>query len=523
MNYKYKEYVIPLAIFMTVFMYSSFFLQGIRFFDNDYNICLVNAHTYSFPTVLWQIFDPILKDWNAEYRPTQTLIFKVLFYLFGYDPSGYYYFKSFMLALFSTVYFLFLRRYLNISVVAVFSALFLAMFSSTFESLKWVSDLVIVSEFLALLVYVLFLYLETLENPPKIKLFTCLALMVVLTLICDRTRASGKLIPGILLFYIIIFDWNKIKRYGLTIVLMITTILPWQALISNPVPFLSAKPDTVKPYLWQPASINKFWSLFGGDFEFFSLFYSGHFPTSVLAIIGFPILYAFILAAIVLIVRHAHIQKGEKLLIIWAAVNIASLTSYPSLPPDFRARYAISVLSPLIPLVLLIIYRAAQFLCNRRWIPGLIIGTLVIMQICFHGYHTFRARNGYPTFMIASDNLREYIANNYKNSLFFYQHFPVLAFRPTADGNQFFDQDVGFTTVEQISLKAHSPLYIASRFTINDNVAEFVKSFPGKSESLYDRIFNSGDHQYYETVLHLYKYSPVSQPENQNMTSDFRR
>lgn len=508
MNSNYKEYIIPLGIFLTIFLYSSFFLQGLRFFDNDYNICLVNAHTYSLPTVLWQIFCPVLKDWNAESRPTQTLVFKVLFSLFSYDPSGYYYFKSLMLALYSTVYYLFLRRYLNIVAVALFSALFLAMSSSTFGSLKWVSDLVIVSEFLALLVYAAFMHLETRANPSKIRLFTCLALMVVLTLICDRTRASGKLIPGILFFYIIIFDWRKLTRYGLTIAVMVATLLPWKVLINNPVPFLAAKPGTVKPYLWQPASLDKFWTLFGGDFEPFSLYYSGHTPISILAIVGFPILYVFIGAIMVMLFKRVPVQKVEKLLIVWAIVNIFSLMSYPTLPSHFQARYAISVLAPLIPLLLLAIYRATQQPHRLRWLPNLLIGTLVLMQIGFHGYHTFRARNGFPTFMIASDNLREYIAANYKNSLFFYQYFQPLAFRPTDDGNQFFDQKDGFSAVEQISFKTHAPLYIASRFTVNDRTAILEKTFYGKAESLYDRIFNSGERQYFETTLYLYKYSP---------------
>lgn len=509
-KYKYREYRIPIGIFLTVFLYSSFFLQGIRLFDNDYSICLVNANTYSVPEVLWQIFDPILKDWNAELRPTQTLIFQMLFSLFKYDPSGYYYFKSLMLALFCTVYYVFLRSYLNITVVAIFSTLFLATASSTFTSLLWVSDLVIVSEFLALLVYGIFLYLETSENPSKIRLFVCLALMIVLTLICDRTRASAKLIPGILFLYIVVFDWRKLKRYWLTISLMVVSVLPWKVIANNPAPFLSAKPWTVKDYLWQPASITKLWALFESDFKPFSLFYSGHSPISILAIIGFPLLYVFLLASVVLIIRRTTLLKGDKFLIVWAVINVVSLMSYPSLPDHFQARYAISVLSPLIPLVLLVIYRAMQFECNRGSMPAYLIATLVIMQICFHGHHTFRARNGFSTFMIASDNLRGYIATKYKNSFFFYRNFVVLVFKPTDDGNQFFTCEEGFAAVKRKSIAANVPLYVASVTPISGNNVKLEKSFPGKSESLYDRVFNNGTLHYYETTLYLYKYTDIS-------------
>lgn len=508
MNQKYKEYLIPVAIFLAIFLYSSFFLQGMRLFDDDYNVCLANAHKYSVPTVLWQIFNPVLNEWNAEFRPVQTLIFQLLHALFDYEPSGYYYFKSLILALFSTFYYLFLRRFLNLAAVAIFSTLFLATASSTFRSLIWVSDLVIVSELLALLVYSLFLYLETVEKPSKARLFGCLVLIVILTLICDRTRASAKLIPGVLFFYIVIFDWRKLKRYGLTIAAMVFMLLPWQVLINNPAPFLRANPATVKSHVWQPASTHKFWKLFGGDFEPFSLFYTWSAPISILGILGFILLYVFIIATIILTIKRFSLQKADKLLIIWFAINAVALMSYPSLPPHFQARYAISVLTPLIPLVLLVIYRAAQLTTSRRWFPALLIAALVMIQICFHAHHTFRARNGAPAFMIAADNLRGYIADNYKNTFFFYQYFPVSAFRPTDDGNQFFGAGNAFAIVERKSLLAKAPLYIASRLSFSHPTAKLEKTFPGKSESLYDRIFNSGEPVYYETTLFLYKYTP---------------
>jgi hypothetical protein len=506
MSTQYNKYFIPFGIFLIAFLYSSFFLQGLPLFDNDYNQWIHYAREYSLPTILWQVFNPILEDWNVDFRPTQTLVFKALFSLFEYDPSGYYYFKSLMLALFSTTYFLFLRRYLNTTSVAAFSALFLTMASSTFTSLRWVSDFVIVSEFIALLVYATFLYLETLEKPSKTKLFACLALMVILTLICDRTKANGKLIPGILFFYIVLLDWRKLKRYGFTILLMVITVLPWKVLINNPIPFLSAEPGTVKYYAWQPASLEKFRVLFGGDFEFLSLFYSGDSPISILAIIGFPLLYAFILAIAVLIFRRAPITKIDKFLIVWSVINITALMSYPTLPSHFQARYAISVLIPLIPLVLLTIYRAAQLTWNRRWIPKLLITTLVFMQLCFHGYNTFRARNGDPTVRIANAKLREYIANNFKNSWFYYMEIDVALFRPTNDGNQFFNSDNDeLETVINNSLISRTNLYIISPAPLNDRTLKLEKWFPGKSESLYDIIFNNEDREYYEYGVYLYK------------------
>lgn len=501
-----KQYLFPIAIFLIAFLYSSFFLQGIRLFDNDYNQWLTFARENSLSKAVWDVFNPVLNDWNVDFRPTQTLIFKALFSLFDYNASGYYYFKSFMLALFSTVYFLFLRHYLNNLAVAAFSALFLALASSTFTSLMWVSDFVIVSEFWALLVYAIFLNLETRETPSRKLLITSLAVMIILTVICDRTKANGKLIPGILFFYLLLFDWRKLKRYWLTISLMVFAVVPWKVLVNNPAPFLRADPGTVRSHAWQPASLQKFWKLLGGDFEPFSMIYSAHPPISVLAIIGFPLLLSFIIAMLFLIYRrYALDQKVVQFLAVWGAINVAALMSYPSLPPYFQARYAISVLVPLVPLLLIAIYRAAVLTWGGRKIPELLIATLVMTTICFHGYHTFRARNILPPIMIASDTLREYIANNFKNSWFFYIDNPVWAFRPTTDGNQFFSYKNEKVESVESRLPPDTGFYIISQRPVEATFLKLQMSFPGKSESLFDRIFNNGKTSFYKTTFYLYK------------------
>ncbi|MBI5328140.1 MAG: hypothetical protein HZB80_07605 [Deltaproteobacteria bacterium] len=503
-----KQYLFPIAIFLIAFLYSSFFLQGIRLFDNDYNQWLTYAMENSLSNAIWDVFNPVLNDWNVDYRPTQTLIFKALFFLFDYNASGYYYFKSLMLALFSTAYFLFLRHYLNNLTVAAFSALFLAMASSTFTSLMWVSDFVIVSEFLALLVYTIFLNLETRETSSRKLLFTSLVIMIILTVICDRTKANGKLIPGILFLYLVLFDWRKLKRYWIAISLMVFAVVPWKVLVSNPAPFfLRDDSGTVRDYAWQLASFYKFLELFGGDFEPFSLLYSAHPPISVLAIIGFPLLFASIIAMFFLVYRRAINLKHKtvRFLAVWGAVNAAALMSYPSLPSHFQARYAISTLIPLVPLLLIMIFRASIITWGGRRIPEIIIAALIIISICFHGYHTFMARNIFPPTMIASDTLREYVANNFRNTWFYYINSSVWAFRPTNDGNQFFSYQNEKASSVASRLPPNTDFYVISSRPLETSSLKLHMSFPGKSESLFDRIFNNGSAPFYKTTFYLYK------------------
>jgi hypothetical protein len=515
--------VLPLAIFVFIFLYSSFFLQGLRLYDNDYNMWIPGARMASTLTLLWQVFNPILQDWNVTFRPTQLLIFKGLFALFEYDATGYYYFKSFALAAFCALYFMFLRRFLKNTTVAALSAVFIGTATSTFASSMWVSDFVFVSEFLALAVYWIFLKLETQPRTGKTVLWVSAALMVLLTLVCDRTKANGKLIPAILFLYVILSGYKKLKTHGPVIALMVVTVLPWKVLLVNPAPFLYAGTGDVDPAAWQPASLDRFWTFFGRDFEPFSLGYPRHTPISILENLGFPLLYAFIAAMFLLgwraIKRRtsgAEHQHVVWFLIVWSGVNAMALMSYPLQHNHFLARYAISTLVPLFPLLLVGIYKAVQLGSGREWIArGVTIG-LVVLQVWIHSHQTFRARNYFPTFMIAADTLRDHIAENYRDTQFSYFNTPMAAFRPTDDGNQFFGSDGANLETTTSRRVPNVPMYLVTMVpTFGSQVAELpTMVVPGKSESLFDRIFNGGPEPVHAFSLYLYEVrkTPTTDP-----------
>jgi len=506
MKWLSNKFILTICVALFALTYSSFFLQGLRLFDNDYNQWLTFAREISLPTVLWQIFNPILDEWNVAFRPVQTLTFKALFSLFDYNASGYYFFKSFMLALFCATYYLFLRRHLSSKAVAALSALFLTVASSTFVSLYWMSDFVIVSEFWALLVFAVFLHLETIDQPDRKKIVIGLILMVLLTLICDRTKANGKLIPGILFLYIVLLDWRKLKRYGLAIGLMIIMLIPWPVLLSDPAPFLVTNTGTPASYAWQPASLYKFWVLFAGDFSPFSLFYSTYPPISILAVLGFPLVYLGIAAGIFLIFRKTPAPPAVRFMIVWTVVNLAALMSYPTLPPQFQARYAISVLIPLLPLALLGIHSTAGWIWKHRQAPTLLVVFLVTIQIGFHCYHTVRMRNiGTPGYMIASDTMREYIADNFSETGFFYYQLSVMAFRPTTTGNRFFSSKQHDFKEVVSSLPSGTPVFVISTVPLNESAFRLHATFPGKSDNWYDRIFNEDDNSL-PVTLYLHQW-----------------
>jgi len=524
-----RRIVLAVGIFLVAFLWSSFFLQGLRLFDNDYNFWIRRAREDPFAKTLGETLNPILSGWNVNFRPFQVLIFQVLFPVLGYHASGYYYFKSVILGLLCAVYFLFLGRYLRSGFAAFASPIILLVSCSTFTSLYWVSDFVILSELLALLVFFLFLYLETREGEiPKPALLLILAGMLLLTLFCDRTKANGKLIPGILLFYIFLTDIRKLKRYGILLVFMIFILVPWKVVLKNPIPPFIADPRKMTDvYSWQPAASGKFWLLFGRDFKMLSLGYKDHPPISILAILGFPLVYSAIAGCGIIFYRflpEKNLAAGAMkkwrefrkspggrvilFLFCWGTVNIVSLASYPTLPPHFRSRYAISVLIPLLPLVLVVIERGAgSIVSEKRKAVRVFLWSLLSIQILFQGYQTFRMRNDFPSFIIASDRARDYIAGNIRESSIFYLNLPIMSYRPTDTGNRFYEPGKQFN-LTAAAKKLGVPLekcYVLSANPVKSPYLHLKRDFPGVSESLYDRIMNSGDSRVYKRTMYLYE------------------
>ncbi len=522
------------AIFIAVLIYMYFFLEGLRLFDSDYYQWIKPAISEPFFKSAGDFLNPVLFDWNINFRPFQVFIYKGLFSLFGYEANGYFFFKAFITGLLSLAYFFFILRYLKNFAVAAASALFIGISSSTYTSLFWVSDFVVVSELITLCVYAVFLELDLSDKPRKaMKTAVTLVIIVILTIIADRTKANAKLIPGIIFLYLILTGPKRLYRYWPALVAMGLSLVPVAKILKSPVPtFIYAEPGTVTPASWQPASIEKFWRLFGAGFEPLSFTYKTHPPISILSIIGFVLLYAFLIAAVFLIYKKVKTRKSagsaslrdtlkeNKAIVFffsWAAINLLAMLSYPELPDYFQARYAISFFIPAIPLVFLTVYSAASLIGDRTGgtggggggrTGGAILALLLIVHLCFHSYQTFRVRNNFPTLMIASDTLREYVSSTYKGRHFYYLRLPNYYYRvDDKSDNKFissFKEPNIIVAAKKFGIRPNDFLLISFE-QIDDPTLLLIREFPGISGAHFDRLFNSGVSKRNRTTFYLYE------------------
>ena len=523
---KRGRYLISAGLFIFAFLYSGFFLQGIGLFEDDYTRWIRQARDDPFSRTLLQTLNPVLSDWNIQFRPFVVLVFRGLFPLFQYDASGYLYFKSLVLGIFSVFYYFFLLRYWGNKTIAFASALFLIVICATFSSLYWVSDFILVSELFGMMVYALYLSLEMHRQKPKMsRRFIFFALMLLFTLLSDRTKANGKLIPAILFFSILFSNRKRLKFYAPLLASMILILIPWGKAISHPLPgFIADKAGKAPFYSWQPASFAKFRTLLLGDFQPFSLLYGKWPPISVFSNLSYLFVYLGAAGAILVLYRFIRDKTGgyyQRILVfqrsrrgmivtlssVWAFVNILALASYPSAPRHFQGRYLCGVLIPLAPLVYWYSLRFLRGLWpERKRFTALLFLLAFALQIGFHPWHTFRLRNDFPTMIIASTRLRAWMDENIHNGLVVHFQLPVYHFKPEKGNNKHLSQWSTFNLTE-IALKygfRFEDCYIISCEQMKNPYLILLKEFPGRSSSLYDRIFNARGKKRYYYTLYLY-------------------
>ncbi|MEM6366502.1 MAG: hypothetical protein AAF745_18895, partial [Planctomycetota bacterium] len=342
-----------------------------------------------------------------------------------------------------------------------------------------------------------------------------LVVIFILTLVCDRTKANAKLIPAIIVVHIAITNASRLKIYIPLVALMGLALVPVPELIRNPIPpFLSDPNQELPAHAWQEASSSKFMMLFAGDFRPLSLRYSGYHPISVLAIIGFPLVYSGIAGLLIGVskalraIRSAAApmtatrqwldsRQGKivSFLAIWSVINVLALASYPKLPTHFQSRYAISVLIPSVPLLLLLTTKAwTACLPSRKRLGRAFIIGLVGIHILSHSLYTLHNRSAYfCDFMIASNKLCDHVDRQLQNSLVICHYFGVPSYRPTARGNRWVSVS-GPLNLKDVAAEYEVSLdqcFVVARpqFRYPETVLTQLETFDGSSDALFDRLF----------------------------------
>ena len=87
-----KSFLVACTCALATGLYLYFYLQGFRFFDNDYD-WINQARATSWVSVLTDLMRPVPEDWGFQFRPGQVFVTKMLVALFGETAIAFYAFK----------------------------------------------------------------------------------------------------------------------------------------------------------------------------------------------------------------------------------------------------------------------------------------------------------------------------------------------------------------------------------------------------------------------------------------------
>ncbi len=435
-----------LLLGLAAFVYMGLLTQGAHLFDNDYD--WIAAARPGWLEIFGQIFRPVPEDWGFQHRPVQVLCFKALYALFGYAPLPYYAFKGLLFTGLVCGIAIFCVRTGFATRVAFTAAGIFALSSPVFSSVLWVSDFELLAQLFILGAFGLFLAAErrNLYEADRFRFWLYQGGIFLLTLLGHRAKGSAKLIPAILLAYLLIYRRDALKRYLPLLALIALTIVPLFKLLDDPVPpFAPFSEDRSQGWMWKPANLTTLVILTVGNARLLPQTAGVDVTHSLFGVL-YPVLFCVSLAAagLLLYKRRARapltpgVRAATHLAAVWLIGIIASFSAFPRLPVEFMSRYLTGALVPAGILIALLLSRAADTFpsaWNRR-VTALL--TLLVLAHGIAGFDQVRVTRDYlGQIMIAYGRARAAISKTIRNANVLILNFTYSYNRSLDDGNRY--------------------------------------------------------------------------------------
>ena len=473
---------------LAAFIYLAQLTQGERLFDNDYD--WIAAARVGWLEILGRIFAPIPESWGFQDRPVQVLCFKILYTTFSYSPAPYYALKALLLAGVACGIVLFCLR-TGPGLRTGFAAAGVFVLSGpVFSSALWVSDFELLAQIFILAAFGLFLALEQQDfySTNRLKFYLYQAGILIFSLLGHRTKGSAKLIPAVLLVYLVIYRRNALRRYLPLLALIALTIVPVFALLSDPVPpFAPFSEDRSQGWMWRPANLETLGMLLVGNAHLLTGV-SGIEPAYSLLGVLCPVLFWAGLGGIGFILYRrrdllplASPERAATIFVAtWLVVVMVSFSAFPRLPLGFMSRYVTGALVPTGILIALVFSKASAALpagWKSRAIPAI---ALIVLA---HGAVNFRyvrhARETLGQLMVAYDRARISISESIRNANVLMLDLPFSYNRPLDDGNHYIKR-LGKT----LNIDLSRPLYVLVQHDGNAEKIDHIRLFKKIQQAL---------------------------------------
>ncbi len=232
-----------ICIFVMGFLFFYFLTEGLPFWmygPDDFTFLAysqIKSFSDLFNTLLTLNPDPVrgfLIDENIlSQRIILVFFFKVASLIGGINPYAHYFIRGIIYGLVGVVVFYFLQRTTGRSILSMIGALFYITAPATFASGQWLADGEVILQLFIGITFVLFLY-AFFTDWSFSRLIPWQFLIVFFSYLTIRTKANGLIIPLIMIIYILLIDYRKIKQWALCIGVILFLMYPyWTPFLFN--------------------------------------------------------------------------------------------------------------------------------------------------------------------------------------------------------------------------------------------------------------------------------------------------
>ncbi len=403
MEKKFFSYSAFLIIALLTTGFIVFFYQGLPFLWEDVDQInlsvtvsysdIVLAYLNPFPNFYWG--KTLVRDASLADRPVQVFIAKFFNDLFGYTPFPYHFLKSIFLFLTVILLFYFIRRETGSRYPAMLAGIMFLTAIPVYESVLWCLEMEIVSQFLMLIIFILFFNLFNDESKKWKDTIPLQILILFLYLTAMKAKPSCSIIAPVLIFYILLINYRKAKIYfPLCFVMLTVALLP---------KFLSPS-----FYYHQEIKLPQVEEL----------------SRQSVIVVGIPLLTLLLisLCAIIFQVKQKETRgKIPGLVLFFALWSFFSVCLWPILPSS-ETRYLAQSAIPFSSLIAVSAYCAISMIPKKKIRSTLLILFLIpaTLQIWENLKLDTYYRGFWGSFFIARNEVYSTIEKEYSNSLICY-------------------------------------------------------------------------------------------------------
>ncbi len=418
-----RMYRHELFVFLLAFAYIFFFTAGVPPFWEEQ----VYQEWYVQEPMLTHIKDIFLgfgyNNIFVSARPFDAVLFKVLFSVTGYNYWAMRFAKALLFGFFIALIFSFVKKFMKNETAAYCSSFFIMCTLSLYIHTLVFAEPYLFTEVLKLIIFLIFFNDYFSEKTSPLKQF----FIGFLFLLSIRTYQPAYSTMGILMLFVLLHDWKKLKKYTYLFAFFVISAIPWPLITQ-----IGGGNPTLSPKIW---SIQHF---FLNDISHYiltpaislqGLYYKPFFALltffGVWLILLFSLLFLFqtflrktfptIFSPLSNIPESINQKQNidSKMILLFLFVWLAAELPLWIILPEHATRYATSILLPFILLVTLLIFHVLVTIKEqyRKFFASFVL-ICVLLAILTNISYVFAFRGGWGSSFIAIEKTQDFIAEN---------------------------------------------------------------------------------------------------------------